>query len=193
MSPGMTRNQKALYPDAVNVQHLAVMQKLLFIVYGDRRQLVQAIKHPAAHFSGKIPIFNFSYVQPCIFEKPRAVRLHCTDVIGVLMCDENVTYRRRLDAKPAHLFRKPVVIVARIDHDGRIALAVKENISHPLAHAGNIFINPSRVQRLEYLFAAVDHAHCPFLKFRSFFRHDDQPLFSCLCIACTLLTRQSKV
>ena len=80
-----------------------------------------------------------------------------------------MAYRLRIDTEPAHFFGKAVVVIARVDHDRGIALAVKEDIRHPFAHTGDVLIDPPGVQRLEYLLAAVHPAHFFFLKFGCLF------------------------
>jgi len=84
------------------------------------------------------------------------------------MSDEDVPDGLRVDAQPAHFFCQPVVVVPGIDHDGGVALAVEEDVRHPLPHAGHALIHPAGVQRLEYLLAAVHLAHFSFLKFGRF-------------------------
>ena len=59
-----------------------------------------------------------------------------TDMVSVLMGNEDVPDGRRVDTQPAHFLRKAVVVIARIDHNGRIALAVEEDVRHPLPHTG---------------------------------------------------------
>jgi hypothetical protein len=86
-------------------------------------------------------------------------------MVSVLMGDKDMVYRLRINAEPAHFFSKAVVVISRIDHNSRIALAVEEDVCHPFAHAGNILIDPAGVQRLENLLAAVHLAHFSFLKF----------------------------
>ena len=89
-------------------------------------------------------------------------------MVGVLMSDEDVPDGLRVDAQPVHFFCQPVVVVPGIDHDGGVALAVEENVRHPLPHAGHALIHPASVQRLEYFLAAVHLAHFSFLKFGRF-------------------------
>ena len=85
------------------------------------------------------------------------------------MSDEDVPDGMRVDTEPAHFLRQPVIVVSGIDHNGGITLAVEEDIRHPLPHAGNIFIDPAGVQRLEDLLAPVHPAHCFSLEFRFLF------------------------
>lgn len=87
------------------------------------------------------------------------------------MGNENIADALRVDSEPAHLFLKAVIVIAGVNHHGRIALAVKENIRNPLPDTGDIVINPARVQRLENSLAAIKCAHSPSLKFRRFLRH----------------------
>ena len=90
-----------------------------------------------------------------------------------------MVYRLRINPKPAHFFGKAVVVISRIDHNGRIAFAVEEDVRHPFAHAGNILVDPAGVQRLEDLLAPVHPAHCFSLKFRCLFRHDHTSFLCC--------------
>ena len=89
-------------------------------------------------------------------------------MVSVLMRDEDVPDGCRIDAEPAHFFGKAVVVIARIDHNGRIAFAVEEDVGHPLPHAGHMVVDPAGIQRLEDLLAAVHFAHFFFLKFGCF-------------------------
>ena len=89
-------------------------------------------------------------------------------MVSVLMRDEDVPDGCRIDAEPAHFFGKAVVVIARIDHNGRIALAVEEDVRHPFAHTGDTPVNPAGIQRLEDLLASVHLAHFFFLKLGCF-------------------------
>ena len=93
--------------------------------------------------------------------------------------DRDMVYRLRINPKPAHFFGKAVVVISRIDHNGRIAFAVEEDVHHPFTHAGNILVDPAGVQRLEDFLAPVHAAHCFSLKFRCFFRHDYTSFLCC--------------
>ena len=95
------------------------------------------------------------------------------------MGDEDVPDGMRVDTEPAHFLRQTVVVVSGIDHNGGIALAVEEDICHPLPHAGRMLVNPAGVQRLKDLLAPVHPAHCFSLKFRCFFRHDRTSFLCC--------------
>ena len=90
-----------------------------------------------------------------------------------------MVYRLRINPKPAHFFGKAVVVISRIDHNGRIAFVVEEDVRHPFAHAGNILVDPAGVQRLEDFLAPVHPAHCFSLKFRCLFRHDRTSFLCC--------------
>ena len=90
------------------------------------------------------------------------VLLHRADVVGVLMGDEDMSDALRRDAEPRHLFGQPVVVIAGVHHDSRAVLAVKEDVRHPLAHAGDVPVDPARVRGLENLRAAVHAAHGTF-------------------------------
>jgi len=131
------------------------------------------------HLAGEIPVLDLSDVQLRIPEQPRTVCFHRTHMVGVLMGDKDMVYRLRINPKPAHFFGKAVVVISRIDHNGRIAFAVEEDVSHPFAHAGNILVDPASVQRLEDFLAPVHPAHCFSLKFRCFFRHDRTSFLCC--------------
>ena len=63
---------------------------------------------------------------------------------------------------------QPVVVIPGIDHDGNIALPIKEDVRHPLPDAGNILVDPAGIRRLEDLLAPVHPAHFLLLKFRCF-------------------------
>ena len=104
-------------------------------------------------------------------EQAGAVRFDRADVIRVLMRDEDMPDRTRVYAEPSHLFLEPAVVIPGVDHDGRVALAVEEDICHPLAHTGDVLVDPAGVQRLEDLLAAVHFAHFFFLEFRCLFGH----------------------
>ena len=88
--------------------------------------------------------------------------------------DENVACVREWVAN-IFFYRKgdttimAVVVISRIDHNGRIAFVVEEDVRHPFAHAGNILVDPAGVQRLEDFLAPVHPAHCFSLKFRCLF------------------------
>ena len=43
---------------------------------------------------------------------------------------------------------QPVVVIPGVDHDGNIALPIKEDVRHPLPDAGNILVDPAGIQRL---------------------------------------------
>ena len=175
----MTGNQKALDFDAVNVKYLPIVQQYLFVVDRDLRQFIEMIDDFSPHLAGEISVLNLAYVQLCILKQSRTVSLHRTHMVGVLMGDEDVPDGMRVDPQPVHLLCQPVIVVSGIDHNGGIALAVKEDICHPLPHAGDILIDPAGVQRLEDLLAPVHPAHCFSLKFRCFFRHDYTSFLCC--------------
>ena len=102
-----------------------------------------------------------------------------SNMVGVLMGDKDMVYRLRIDPKPAHFFGKAVIVISRIDHNGRIAFAVEEDVRHPFAHAGSIPVDPAGIQRLEDLLAPVHPAHCVSLKFRFLFRHARTSFLRC--------------
>ena len=168
MPPCMAGHEKALNFDAVNLERLAVMQQHLFVVNCDLRQFIEMIYDFSPHLAGEIPVFNLADIELCAPEQTGAVCLHRAHVVGVLMSDEDVPDGLRVDAQPVHFFCQPVVVIPGIDHDGGVALAVEENVRHPLPHAGHALIHPAGVQRLEYLLAAVHLAHFSFLKFGRF-------------------------
>ena len=80
------------------------------------------------------------------------------------MSDKDMVYRLRINPKPAHFFGKAVVVISRIDHNGRIAFAVEEDVGHPLPDAGHVLIHPAGIQGLEDLLAPVHPAHFLLLK-----------------------------
>ena len=95
------------------------------------------------------------------------------DYLQITLTDEeDVPDGMRIDSQPVHFLCQPVIVVSGIDHHGGIALAVKEDICHPLPHTGDIFIDPAGIQRLEDFLAPVHPAHCFSLEFRCFFRHN---------------------
>lgn len=167
----MSRDKEAFNLDIPDLQSFAVLQQLFAVIDRYLRQLVEMIDYLAAHLSGQIAVFDLTDVKLCLFEQLRAVSLHRADMIGILVCDKNMANGLRVDAETVHFLRKTVVIIACVDHDGCVALAVKENVRHPFTHAGDIFINPAGIQRLEYLFTAVHPAHFFFLKFGCLFGH----------------------
>ena len=171
MPPGVTRDQEAFDPDAVNIQHVTVLEQHLFVADGHLRQLVEVIDHLAAHLAGQVAVFRLADIQDRIAEQPRAVGLHRADMVGILMGDEDLPDAFRIDAEPAHLLFETIIVVSGVKHEGGIALAVEEDIRHPLAHAGHMLVDPARLQRLEDLLAPVHFAHFFFLKFRRFSGH----------------------
>ena len=171
MPPGMTGYEEALDFDIPDTQGFSVTQKLLVVGNRYLRQFVEAIDHPPTHFPGQIAVLDLTDIQLRLPKQSRTVRFHGADVIRVLVGDENVADQARVYTKPTHLLLQSVVIVARVDHDRSITLAVKEDICHPFPHAGDVFIDPTGVQRLEDLLSTVHFAHFFFLKFRCFLRH----------------------
>ena len=190
MPPRVARGQKAFDLNAVDLEDLPVAQQHLFVVNGHLRQLVEVVDHLAAHLAGEIFVLDLADIELRVPEKAGAVRLHRADMVGVLMGDEDMADGLRVDAEPAHLFLKTVIVVARVDHDGRLALAVEKDVRHPFAHAGDMFIDPAGVQRLEDLLAAVHLAHFLFLKFGSLLGHGRFP--PVLIFSSTSLTSSDK-
>ena len=159
--------------------HSEVSQGTVVKVYVSNGKLVKAVNDPAAHLAGQISILNLANIQRSIPKQSRTVRLHRTYMVGVLMGDEDVPDGMWVDTEPAHFLRQTVIVVSGINHNGGIALAVEEDICHPLPHTSDIFIDPAGVQRLEDLLAPVHPAHCFSLKFRCFFRHDRTSFLCC--------------
>ena len=155
----MAGDKEALNFNAVDIHALTVPQQHLFIVDDHLRQLVQMIDDLAAGFAGQILVLCLAYVQRGVPEQTGTVGLHRTHVVGVLMGNENVADGLGVDAQPAHFLRQPVIVVPGIDHDGGIALPVKEDVGHPLPHTGHILVDPTGIQRLEDLLAAIHPAH----------------------------------
>ena len=155
MPPRVARGQKAFDLNAVDLEDLPVAQQHLFVVNGHLRQLVEVVDHLAAHLAGEIFVLDLADIELRVTEKAGAVRLHRADMVGVLMGDEDMADGLRVDAEPAHLFLKTVIVVARVDHDGRLALAVEKDVRHPFAHAGDMLIDPAGIERLEDFLAAV--------------------------------------
>ena len=168
MPPGMPRDQEALHLDAAHINHFVLFQKDLLIVHFNHRQLIQAMKDFPSHLARQIPVLDFSDVNRRIPEQQFAVPFQGSHVIRVLVGDEDLPNRRRIDIQPSHFFTKPGIIVPRVKHQGGPVLGVKENIGYPLAHAGHMLIDPSRVQRLEDRFSAEQEAHGLLLMFRVF-------------------------
>ena len=80
------------------------------------------------------------------------------------MGDEDAVDAPGVDAQPAHLFLETVVVVARVDHENGVALAIEEDVGHPFPDAGDVLVDPAGVQRLEDLLASVHLAHFLFLE-----------------------------
>ena len=59
-------------------------------------------------------------------------------------------------------------MIPGVDHDGSIALPIKEDIRRPFPDAGDMLVDPAGIQRLEDLLAPVHPAHFLLLKFRCF-------------------------
>ena len=129
------------------------------------------VDHLAALFPGEIAVFHLAHVQHRVFEKAGTVRLHRAHMVGVLVGDQNMPDGLGVDAQPAHLLLQTLIVVARVDHDGGVALAVKEDVGHPLPHAGHMLVDPAGIQRFEYLLAAIHPAHFLLLEFRRLFGH----------------------
>ena len=85
-------------------------------------------------------------------------------MVGILMGDENVMDALRRDAEPAHLLLQPVVVIARVEHQRGFSLTVEKDIRHPFAHAGDVLVDPTGVERLEDFFSPVHPAHFLFLE-----------------------------
>ena len=168
MTPCVTGDKETLNFDAVNLESFAVMQQHLFVVNCDLRQFIEMVYDFSPHLAGEIPVFNLTDIELCDPEQTGAVCLHRAHVVGVLMSNEDVPDGLRVNAQPAHFFLQPIVVVSGVNHDGGVALAVEENVRHPLPHAGHALIHPASVQRLEYFLAAVHLAHFSFLKFGRF-------------------------
>ena len=164
----MTGDKETFNFDAVKVENLTVMQQYLFVVDRDLRQRVKVIDYLAMYLSCQVAILYFSYLQLCLFEQSRTVGFHCADMVSILMRDEDLSNGFRVNSKPTHFFGKAVIIIPRIDHNGRITLAIEKDVCHPFSHAGYILVDPSGVQRLEDFLAAVHLAHCLSLKFGCF-------------------------
>ena len=124
-----------------------------------------------AHLAGQVPVLGLAHIQRGVPEQAGAVGLHRAHMVGVLVGDQDVADGRRVDAQPAHLLRQRVIVVPRVDHDGSIALPVKEDVGHPLPDTGHIFVDPAGVQRLEDLLAPVHFAHFLLLELGRFLGH----------------------
>ena len=162
MSPCVAGDEEALDLDIADVEGVAVLQKLLGGVDRHLRKPVEMVDHLPAHLAGQVAVLDLAHIQLRVPEQSRAVGLHRADVVGVLMGDEDMSDALRRDAEPRHLFGQPVVVIAGVHHDSRAVLAVKEDVRHPLAHAGDVPVDPARVRGLENLRAAVHAAHGTF-------------------------------
>ena len=88
----MTGSEKALDPDPVDVDDLAVVQQHFFIVDRHLWQLVKVVNDPAAYLAGQIAILDLANIQRSIPKQSRTVRLHRAYMVGVLID----VYKRQL-------------------------------------------------------------------------------------------------
>ena len=73
MPSGVARDQEALHPDALDVQHLPIFQKYPLIVRFHHGQLVKPKDHLVPHFSGEVAVFYLTYVELGILEQALSV------------------------------------------------------------------------------------------------------------------------
>jgi hypothetical protein len=85
-------------------------------------------------------------------------------MVCILMSNEDMLNRGRIDIDPTHFFCEPVIIVSGIDHDCSPVFCVKEDVGYPLTDTRRMPIYPPGIKRLENLLAAVSQAHYPLLK-----------------------------
>ena len=164
----MAGHQEAFNLDITNVEDLTVLQEHLSVIDGHHGQLIQVIAHLPPHFPRQIPVFHLANVQGGMVKQPRAVCLHSTHVIRILVGDEDILNILRANAQPAHFLLQAVVVVACINHDGGISLAVEIDVSNPFPDTGHVLINPSCIQRVEDSLAPIHSAHGLALEFRRF-------------------------
>ena len=171
MTPCVAGYEEAVNLDIPDIERLAILYEAFRIVDRHLRQVVEMIDDLTACLTGQVLVLDLTDAQRCIPEQARAVGFDRSHMVGILMGDENMPDGFRVNTQPAHFFFQPFIIVTCVDHDGRIALAVKEDVRHPLPDTGNIFVDPAGVQRLEDLFAPAHPAHGDSLELGCFFRH----------------------
>ena len=162
MAPGMAGNQECLHFDVLYEEHIPVFQQLFGIIRLYQRKLICPENDLPAYFPGQITVFNFAEVDRCLFEESGRIPLNRTDVIRVLMCNQDMLDLSRVQIQPSHLFRQAVIVITGIDHDGRAVFCIEEDIRDPLTDTGNMVVNPACIQRLEY-FLAITVSHGLFL------------------------------
>ena len=87
--------------------------------------------------------YTFQIAVLCLFEQSRTVGSHRTDMDSILVRDKNMANGLRGNSKLPHSFGKAVVVITRIDHNGRIPLSVEKDIpSHSRAQATLSSIQP---------------------------------------------------
>ena len=113
----------------------------------------------SADFSGQISVFFLSQIDPRLSEESVAVVFDRTDVVGILMGDQNMLDLLRIQIQPGHLLLQPFVVVSRIDHDRRTVLRIEEDIGDILPDTGDVFVDPTRVQRFKGLLPPIEERH----------------------------------
>ena len=164
VAPGVAGDLQALDLDAVDVQDLAIVQEDLVVADGHLGELIEVIDDLPADLAREVAVLRLAEVEPGGTEEAGAVGLHGAHVVGILVGDEDVADAGGIDAQPAHLLRQAVIVVPGVDHDGGAALAVEEDVGHPLPDAGHVLIHPAGIQGLEDLLAPVHPAHFLLLK-----------------------------
>ena len=159
VSPSVSGNQNAFDFDVPDLKHFAVFQQNLPIIRLDHRKPVCSVEHLPPDLAGQIPVLNLPDIHCRVLEQKFTVPLQGTDVVRILMRDQDMFDRCRVQVQPAHFFFQSGIIVARIDHDRGAVLRIKENICHPLTHTGHMLVDPAGVQRFEDRLAPKQSAH----------------------------------
>ena len=164
MSPGVPRAENAFDLDSVNTQNLTVLKQCFPVIRFYHGKFVMTEYYLPTYLSCEIPAFDLAHIKPCVLEQQIAVYFHRTDMIGVLMSNENVMDIRWVNIQPLHFFTKPVIIVPGINHDGCPVFRIEEDIGNPFTNAGNTLVNAARIKRFEVFLASVPPTHNLFLK-----------------------------
>ena len=160
----MAGAENAFHFDIVEVKHLSVMDKNLLIVCFHKRQLICAEDHLSSDFTGEISVFCFADHDLRVSEETLAVGFQSTDMIGILMGDQNVLNGCRINPQPVHFLPEPLIAVTGVNHDHCAVFTIKEDIRNPLPDTGCMFIDPAGIERFENAFSPVAKTHNSFLK-----------------------------
>ena len=115
----------------------------------------QTEHHFPPDLSGHIAVLDPAEIDHGLSEQIVAVRFERSDMIRVLVGDQDMADGRWIDIQPVHFFFQPVIVVSGIDHDRCSVLGVKENIGYPLTYTRHMIVYVSGIQRFEYLFSAI--------------------------------------